>query len=57
MVLVKTVVPQFIADIDQDKKETGNTNGQSEYVQNGIIEMFQDIPDGNDKYMAEHTLW
>ena len=49
MVLMKPVVFEFIGDIDQDEHETGNADGKTQDIQNGIVEMLQDIPDGNGK--------
>jgi hypothetical protein len=48
VVFMKPVILQFIGDIDQDEKEAGNTNGQANDIQNGVIEMLQNVSDGND---------
>jgi len=47
MILMKTIKLQFVGDVDQDKQKTGDANGQSYDIQYGIVEMLQDIPDGN----------
>ena len=54
MVFVKTVILEFVSDVNQDKQKTGNPDGQANDIQEGIIEMFQDIPDGNGNQMSEH---
>ena len=49
MILMKPVVFQLIGDINQNEQETGNADGQTQDIQNGIVEMLQDIPYGNGK--------
>jgi len=44
---MKTIILQLVGDIDQDKQKTGNADGQPHDIQYGIVEMLQDIPDGN----------
>ena len=51
---MELIVFQFIAYIDQDKKKAGNPDGQTQYVQKGIVEIFQNISDCYGKKMAEH---
>jgi len=45
MILMKAVVFQFITHINQNKQEAGNTDGQPNDIKQGIIEMFQEVPD------------
>jgi hypothetical protein len=54
VVFLEAVVFQFIAYIDQDKKKTCNPDGQTHYVQKGIVEILQNISDCDGKKMAEH---
>ena len=54
MIFMKTIILHFVGDIDQDKQKTGDANGQTHDIQYRIVEMLQDIPDGNGYKMSEH---
>jgi len=56
VVLMKFVVFQFVGHINQDKKKAGNPDGQTQYVQKGIVEIFQNISDSYGEKMAEHEV-
>jgi hypothetical protein len=56
MMLMKMIILQFIADVKKDEKETGDAYGQANDVQQGIIEVLQNVPDGDGKYMTEHRI-
>jgi hypothetical protein len=52
VVFMELIVFQFVGHIDQDKKKAGNPDGQTQYVQKGIVEIFQNISDCYGKKMA-----